>query len=124
VSSNPKEKEKEFKSLLSRKKRALADLLKELKRIGVPPSLKPQQVSRLNSRFQLLESVISSVGLPPHVQFLLEKSEDYFHRLVNGLEAARIAFTVHHSDVPTRDLKRLLSSVETIFAFSLDLRNQ
>ena len=124
VPHKPKEKEKEFKSLLTRKKRALADLLKELKRIGLPPSLKPQLVSRQNSRSLMLGSVIPSVGLPQQVKFLLEKSEDYFHRLVNGLETSRNAFAVHNSDVPTRDLQRLLWNVEAIFAFSLDLRDQ
>ncbi|KAF8340373.1 uncharacterized protein EI90DRAFT_3012262 [Cantharellus anzutake] len=124
VPKNPKDKDKEVKNLFNRKKRALADLLKELKRIGTPQTSKHHLISKQNSRFRLLDLTMTPFGSLPQMKVLFEKSDDYLHRLVNSLETAGDTLAKHNADVPTRDLERLLSRVETTFSISFELRNQ
>ena len=113
--SEPKAREKAVKSVTSRKRRSIADLSKELKRLGVSQNPRPEVVARLQSRASLFELSIPEKCYDDHVFSVTLRGDRYFHQLVDGLQAARSLMPSHHSDFSTRELQRLLSLAESLF---------
>ncbi|KAI5981722.1 midasin [Pisolithus albus] len=98
-------REKYRKGLLTRKRKAWSDLLKELKRGGD-------------------ESWIRGQPLMPSSDIIAtEKGEVYFDRLRGCLPVLRKALCDHHSDVNTRDLSRGICLTESGFALALETRS-
>lgn len=106
------------KALLVRKRKAWSDLLKELKRVGIPNSLPPTALANQRSARWLREHL--HLGLS-HNQ---DDGEAYLLRLSALLPKARSALSDHHDDIATRELQRGLSFIEGVFSFVLRSRTR
>ncbi|KAG1843016.1 P-loop containing nucleoside triphosphate hydrolase protein [Suillus subalutaceus] len=95
-------REKYVKGLLVRKRKALSDLLKELKRAGLAANVKPEVLAELRDECWIREQP----SMPPESSVHVEKGEYYFDRLRGALPAVRVLVSHHHSDISTRDLLR------------------
>ena len=113
---------KQQKALTVRKRKAWSDLLKELKRGGLSPSIKPEVLrQQMDLRWLREQSVISRVSeLAP----LIERSENYYMRLCGCLPEIRSSVSNHHSDLTTRELQRGILLLESGFSIAVDLRSR
>lgn len=115
-------REKQHKAVLVRKRKAWSDLLKELKRAGLSPSIKPEVLhQQTDLRWLREQPVMSKISeLAP----LLERSENYFTRLCGCLPEIRSSVSNHHSDLTTRELQRGIMLLESGFSLAVDLRSR
>jgi midasin len=104
------------KALVTRKRKAWSDLLKELKRIGLTASMKPDVLDRQHSIRWLREQ-----PCPPEEG---DGVETYFRRLQAILPELRASLVGHSDDLPTRDVHRAIMFVESSFAYALEARNR
>ncbi|KIO05359.1 hypothetical protein M404DRAFT_999966 [Pisolithus tinctorius Marx 270] len=112
-------REKYRKGLLTRKRKAWSDLLKELKRGGLAYHIKPETASQLGD-----ESWIrGQPPMPSSNTIATEKGEIYFDRLRGCLPVLRQAILNHHTDVNTRDLSRGISLTESGYSLALETRS-
>lgn len=115
-----KEKRQKYvKGLLVRKKKALSDLLKELKRSGLAANVKPEVLAELRDECWIREQPC----MPLESSIPVEKGEYYFDRLRGALPAVRVLLSDHHSDISTRDLSRGITFVESGYSFALKARS-
>ncbi|KAG2151443.1 P-loop containing nucleoside triphosphate hydrolase protein [Suillus clintonianus] len=112
-------REKYVKGLLVRKKKALSDLLKELKRAGLAANVKPEVLAELRDECWIREQP----SMPPESSIHVEKGEYYFDRLRGALPAVRVLLSDHHSDISTRDLLRGVTFVESGYSLALKGRS-
>ncbi|KAG0703770.1 P-loop containing nucleoside triphosphate hydrolase protein [Suillus ampliporus] len=112
-------REKYGKSLLVRKRKALSDLLKELKRAGLAANVKPEVLAELRDECWIREQP----WMPPESSIPVEKGEYYFDRLRGALPAVRVLLSDHHSDISTRDLLRGITFVESGYSLALKARS-
>ncbi|KAG2364226.1 hypothetical protein BDR07DRAFT_1608254 [Suillus spraguei] len=112
-------REKYVKGLLVRKKKALSDLLKELKRAGLAANVKPEVLAELRDECWIREQPPMPLDSSIHV----EKGEYYFDRLRGALPAVRVLVSDHHSDISTRDLLRGVAFVESGYSLALKARS-
>ncbi|KAG1851990.1 hypothetical protein C8R48DRAFT_836267 [Suillus tomentosus] len=112
-------REKYVKGLLVRKRKALSDLLKELKRAGLAANVKPEVLSELRDESWIREQP----SMPPESSIHVEKGEYYFDRLRGALSAVRVLISDHHSDISTRDLLRGIAFVESGYSLALKARS-
>ena len=124
ITGSAEEKQKATKTLVMRKRRALTDLLKEMKRLGVSPNLKPDILAQQQSRSHLLECGLSSDDFDPSLGAVIKKGNLYYHRLINGLQFIRDAMRSHHSDLSTRELQRTLLFTESTFSYGHSTRQK
>lgn len=108
------------KNLLTRKRKAWSDLLKELKRAGFSANVKPELLQENHSRRHLREQPV----MPPTVvKFATAvKGEEYLHRVLGLLPQLRQSPADHHSDISTRELQRALMFIEHNFSVGLQTR--
>ncbi|KAG8904454.1 hypothetical protein FRB99_001714 [Tulasnella sp. 403] len=128
IPSGDKEaQEKAVKELSSRKRKAMTDFMKDLKDAGLPKNLKPEILSKQQSRSWLMEQegpcIETAKELLPELQ-IIQKVEDYHHRVAYALPLLRQKESNHHVDISTRDLQRALALVESSFAVSLASRER
>lgn len=122
-SSLPKEKrQKGFKALLVRKRKAFSGYLKELKRSGLSSNVKPEVLSQNRSQRWIREQPIISV--PPHWNTWSTRGEDYFYRLVSLLGEVRLAAGKHHQDVTSSEYQRAVGLLESALSNSLASRSR
>jgi len=122
-SSLPKEKrQKGFKALLVRKKKAFSDHLKELKRSGLSSNVKPEVLSRNRSQRWIREQPILSG--PAHWTTWSTKGEDYFYRVISLLLEVRLAAGTHHQDITNYEYQRAAGLLESAFSNSLASRSR
>ncbi|KAF8309082.1 P-loop containing nucleoside triphosphate hydrolase protein [Clavulina sp. PMI_390] len=122
-SSKGDSQEKTFKSLVSQKRRALSDLVKELRRLGVSATPKPEVLARQESRAQLLaDSLPGRLEDVPLLEMSLH-AERYYHRLIDGLPILHQTMSSHHADISTRDLQRVLGLTESTVHFGVMSRD-
>ena len=110
-----------FSALLVRKKRAWNDFLKEMKRIGLSPNVKPETIARHRSRRCIFEQHPLQLLANHSLQTKLEKINKYYYRsitVMNDLQCDRN----HHPDVTTRELQRGVSSFESAFSIATSAR--
>lgn len=112
-------REKYVKGLLVRKRKALSDLLKELKRSGLAANVKPEVLAELRDECWIREQP----SMPPESSIHVEKGEYYFDRLRGALPAVRALVSDHHSDISTRDLLRGVTFVESGYSLALKARS-
>ncbi|KAG1742325.1 P-loop containing nucleoside triphosphate hydrolase protein [Suillus paluster] len=112
-------REKYAKGLLVRKRKALSDLLKELKRAGLAANVKPEVLAELRDECWIREQP----GMTPESSIPVEKGEYYFDRLRGALPAVRVLLSDHHSDISTRDLLRGITFVESGYSLALKARS-
>jgi midasin len=122
-SSLPKEKrQKGFKALLVRKRRALSDYVKELKRSGLSSNVKPEVLSQNRNQRWIREQPILSV--PSYYTAWSTKGEDYFYRVVSLIGEVRLAAGKHHQDVTGSEYQRVVGLLESAFSNSLVSRSR
>ncbi|KAG2155783.1 uncharacterized protein EDB93DRAFT_1101572 [Suillus bovinus] len=112
-------REKYVKGLLVRKRKALSDLLKELKRAGLAANVKPEVLAKLRDEYWIRVQP----SMPPESLIHVEKGEYYFDRLRGALSAVRALVSDHHSDISTRDLLRGIAFVESGYSLALEARS-
>jgi midasin len=123
ASSLPKEKrEKGFKALLVRKKKAFSDYLRELKRSGLSSNVKPGVLSQIRSQRWVREQPILSA--PSHWTTWSTKGEDYFYRVVSLLGEIRLSAGKHHQDITSPEYQRAVGLLESAFYSSLASRSR
>ncbi len=96
------------RSMVSQKRRAIADLMKELQRLGVSQNPKPDTLACQWSRAKLFQF---SIWHPRFDSILLSsthRSNHYYHSLIDGLQAVQDIVGSHHSDFTTRDIHHVL----------------
>ncbi|KZT67287.1 hypothetical protein DAEQUDRAFT_812985 [Daedalea quercina L-15889] len=118
--SQPAQRTKFLKSLLSRKRRAWSDLLKELKRIGLSPNVKPGLLEQLRNLRWLREQEV--LAFPAHCEQGARRADDYFGRISHILPELRALISNHHQDVSTRELQRGLALLESGLAMAIETR--
>ncbi|KAF8758346.1 ATPase [Rhizoctonia solani] len=104
-----------IKALVSRKRRAWSELLKELKRLGLSGAITTDTFIQHEDRAFLLSLYVN----PDHGHFFSEaisKSNLQFSRLLQTLPEMRAALPCHHPDVSTRDFQRACNLVESSFS--------
>lgn len=122
-SSLPKEKrQKGFKALLVRKKKALSDYLKELRRSGLSSNVKPEVLSQNRNQRWVREQPILSC--PAHWTTWSAKGEDYFYRVASLLPEIRFAAGKHHQDITSHEYQRAVGLLESAFSNSLASRSR
>ncbi|KAL1744525.1 hypothetical protein HDZ31DRAFT_82642 [Schizophyllum fasciatum] len=116
----PKEKrEKFYKALLVRKRKAWSDLLKELKRIGFQQNVKPNVLRRQADARWIREQP----SMPSMQGRDVQRAETYFLRLMGCLPAVRSALPDHHADMQTRELQRGMGFLESVYDYALKARS-
>ncbi|KAH7907327.1 midasin [Hygrophoropsis aurantiaca] len=117
-----KEKRAKFnKALLSRKRKAWSDLLKELKRGGLATNVKPEVLQQIRDERWIREQPLMPSSTDAAA---VDKGENYFDRIRGALPPLRGLLGDHHSDVTTRDLLRGVSFVESGLFLALGGRSQ
>lgn len=120
ASMDAERKKKLQKNILTRKRKAWSDLLKELKRAGISANVTPEVLERNRDSRWLREQPIlctTSQNIPA-----LQKSEEYLLRIQGLLPRLRSLLSDHHSDLSTRELQRAIMHVESGFALASTLR--
>ena len=120
AAATKEQKEKFFKSILVRKRKAWSNLLKELKRIGLSVNMKPEVLEQQSNSRWIREQPIVEVSV--HTQGPFEKSEKYLLRLTKLLPDLRAALVGHHDDIGLRDLQRGTNLVESAFSLAVETR--
>ncbi|KAI0060319.1 hypothetical protein BV25DRAFT_1871299 [Artomyces pyxidatus] len=115
-------REKHWKSLLVRKRKAWSDLLKELKRVGYAANVKPDVLARQRSDRWMREQ--SMLFLPSPAFTEVPKIEHYFHRLQGLFPQLRAALSDHHADLSTRELQRGVMFLESGLSIALNARSR
>ncbi|KAG9045124.1 hypothetical protein FS837_006982 [Tulasnella sp. UAMH 9824] len=116
---------KAVKALSARKRKAVADVMKDLRDAGLPPNLKPEVLAFQQNRPALMELVPLSYSAPAFVgSGELLKAEKYHHRLLHLLPQLRQTLNNHHSDIATRELQRCIAFAESSFAAALASRDR
>ncbi|KAG9103873.1 hypothetical protein FRC06_007402 [Ceratobasidium sp. 370] len=114
-------RERHIKALISQKRRAWSDLLKELKRLGLAPAVTTDTLSQQEDRTALLSL---SLGFDDNTVFsgATLKSNKQFVRLLKVMPEMRASFRQHHPDIPTRDFRRASNLVESSFSLVVEAR--
>ncbi|CAE6540331.1 unnamed protein product [Rhizoctonia solani] len=115
-------RERHIKALVSRKRRAWSDLLKELKRLGLSGAVTTDTLTQHEDRASLLSLYIDpSYGRG--FSNVISKNNIQFSRLLETLPEMRAALPHHHSDISTRDFQRACNLVESSFSHVVKARN-
>ena len=123
ISIHPKPgalREKQRKGLLVRKRKAWADMLKGLKRMGLASNVKPEILRQNMDQRWIREQPI--MPIIPQSEFILRNGEIYFVKLSGSLPDLRGSLSNHHSDLSTRELHRGRMFLESGFSMAVDLR--
>lgn len=113
---------KHQKALLVRKRKAWADMLKELKSAGLASNVKAVVLQQNTDQQWIREQ--QSLPEPLRVEVEVDKGESYFVKLCGSLPLLRTSVPNHHSDLTTRELQRGTMFLESGFAMAVDLRSR
>ncbi|KDQ62541.1 hypothetical protein JAAARDRAFT_189845 [Jaapia argillacea MUCL 33604] len=110
-------RDQQQKSLLLRKRKALSDLLKELKRLGLSANVPPDVLHRQQHTRWIREQPIPTANALGN-----DKVEVYLNRLLALLPELRMRISDHHADISTRELQRGVGFLESGFGYALKAR--
>ncbi len=108
------------KSLLSQKRRAWSDLLKELKRIGLSPDLRSDIANQITDRLWVFEQPTLDAQLGTSAVDV----EKYSVKLLSALPELERGMATHHSDLSTRDLQRGRAFTLNLFSMCIGCRSR
>lgn len=111
-----------LKNLLSRKRKAWSDFMKEMKRAGLSANVKPDILTQQQSLRWLREQPVLTSS--PGLASIVGDVEDYFYKLLRIMPEIRGTLSNHHNDLSTRELQRALMFVESCFTFALRSRTR
>ncbi|KAG8764007.1 hypothetical protein FRC12_008338 [Ceratobasidium sp. 428] len=123
IPENSETRERHIKALVSRKRRAWGDLLKELKRLGLAVAVTADTLSQQEDRATLLSLSLNSDNHGVFSSAVL-KSNKQFVRLLEVIPDMRMSLHQHHSDISTRDFHRASSLVESSFSIVIEARKR
>ncbi|THH06083.1 hypothetical protein EW145_g4329 [Phellinidium pouzarii] len=111
-------------SLLNRKRRSWNDLLRELKRIGISPNVKPEILHMLRNRRRVMEQRAFSFTASRSLESVTEKVDLYFYQSTAVLSDLLLCSAKHHPDISTRELRRGIALFESTFSYALSTRTR
>jgi midasin len=113
-------REKLWKALLVRKRKAWSDLVKEFKRIGLATNVQSTVLLQQKNVRWIREQPfpVTGEGNFPSVQ----SSEQCFFRLQGLLPRLRATLIDHHGDISTQELQRSVMLLESALSISLSCR--
>ncbi len=117
---NRDRREKHRKALLVRKRKAWADMLKELKHAGLASNLKPEILRQNADQQWIRQQPTLPTNQRTDIEFL--RGDSYFVKLCGCLPSLRSLLPTHHTDLTTRELQRGYMFLESGFAMGIDLR--
>ncbi|KAI5117001.1 hypothetical protein M0805_002669 [Coniferiporia weirii] len=109
-------------SLLTRKRRSWNDLLKELKKIGISPNVKPEVLQMHRNRRRVMEQPAFPICSEGPFKIISEKVDLYYYRSASLLSDLLQCVAKHHPDIPTRELQRGIAFFESTFSYALNAR--
>lgn len=115
-------KEKLWKALLVRKRKAWSDFAKEFKRIGLATKVQSTILLRQKNDRWLREQPFPVMGADNFAD--VQNSEKHLFRLQGLLPMLRAALVDHHGDVSTRELQRSIMLLESALCMSLSCRSK
>jgi midasin len=115
-------KEKLWKALLVRKRKAWSDFAKEFKRIGLATKVQSTILLRQKNDRWLREQPFPVIGADSFAD--VQNSEKHLVRLEGLLPMLRAALVGHHGDVSTRELQRSIMLLESALSVSLSCRSK
>jgi len=115
-------REKLWKALLVRKRKAWSDFAKEFKRIGLATKVQSTILLRQKNDRWLREQPFPVVGADSFAD--VQNSEKHFVRLQGLLPMLRATLVDHHGDVSTRELQRSIMLLESALSTSLSCRSK
>jgi midasin len=115
-------REKLWKALLVRKRKAWSDFARELKRIGFATNVQPTILLQQKNERWLREQRYPDIGAADLSD--VQRSEQYFVRLQGLLPRLRSTLAEHHSDVSTQELRRSIMLLESALSMSLSCRSK
>lgn len=107
------------KNLLTRKKKALADLFKACKEVGLPHQLGIKERASQNDRLWIMERRVPI----PQTSEMTTKMDWYFDKVRLLLPTLQSSLGSHSSDVSTRDITKLLNYAHVLMHFALEARS-
>ncbi|KAI0304301.1 hypothetical protein B0F90DRAFT_1235505 [Multifurca ochricompacta] len=121
IGATTERREKLWKGLLVRKRKAWSDFVKEFKRIGLATNVPSTVLLRQNNDRWLREQPFPDV--PDNSFADVQKSEQYFTRLQGLLPRLRATLIDHHGDVLTQELQRSIMLLESALSLTLGCRS-
>ncbi|CEH12502.1 AAA ATPase containing von Willebrand factor type A (vWA) domain [Ceraceosorus bombacis] len=103
---------KTIRALTSRKRKALSDLMRELRRVGLRSAVRPELVARHKDVTYLYVQRGVTESENPHVQRALAGADRYHYRLLAALPHLRESVSSRTDDVPVADLLKGINFVE------------
>lgn len=115
-------RQKLWKGITVRKRKAWSDFVKELKRAGLSTSVRSTVLLQQNNDRWLREqpSPVTADGGDASIQ----NAERYFVRLQGLLPGLRASLANHHEDVSTQELRRSIMLLESALSLSLGCRSE
>jgi midasin len=115
-------REKLWKALLVRKRKAWSDFAKEFKRIGLTMKVQPTILLQQKDDRWLREQPFPAIGADSFAD--VRNSEKHFVRLQGLLPGLRATLVDHHGDISTRELQRSIMLLESALSVSLSCRSK
>ena len=110
-------------AVTDRKRKALSDLLKELKRIGLSPRPAPSTLARQQNSAQLYETPPLVAAEPDDLLMAtIESINTYFYRNLGRLPSLRQTPSMHHEDISSHNFQTAVGSIQSCFALIVDDR--
>jgi midasin len=115
-------REKLWKALLVRKRKAWSDFAKEFKRIGLATKVQSTILLQQKNDRWLREQPSPVIGVGSFAD--VQNSEQHFVRLQGLLPRLRATLADHHGDVSTQELQRSIMLLESALSTSLSCRSK
>jgi midasin len=122
VGATAERREKLWKALLVRKRKAWSDFAKEFKRIGLATKVQSTILLQQKNDRWIREQPSPVIGADSFAD--VQNSEKHFVRLQGLLPMLRATLADHHGDVSTRELQRSIMLLESALSMSLNCRSK
>jgi midasin len=122
VGATAERREKLWKALLVRKRKAWSDFAKEFKRIGLATKVQSTILLQQKNDRWIREQPSPVIGADSFAD--VQNSEKHFVRLQGLLPTLRATLADHHGDVSTRELQRSIMLLESALSMSLNCRSK
>lgn len=107
-------------SQMTQKRRAWADLLKEIRRLGVSNAVNAAVRSDVYQRTWILEQP----HLPPSFGMSAQRCENYYYKITRNIPDVISILRDHSSDISTRDLEKALGMFINLFHTAATMRTK
>ncbi|QRV86470.1 AAA domain protein [Ceratobasidium sp. AG-Ba] len=114
-------RERQIKALISQKRRAWSDLLKELKRLGLSSAVTTETLEQQADRARLLLLALHLDDKSSLYDSVLAANK-HFVKLLEIMPSMRESFRRHHPDISTHDFRRASNLVESSFSLVIESR--